>query len=304
MLGGSGFVGKHIAHQLAAQGIFVRVLTRRRERAKELLVLPTVDVVQANVHDPAELERQFAGMDAVINLVGILHGDFLGAHVEFTRKAVNACAASAVPRLLHMSALGADPGGPSAYLRSKGVAEQLVQVAGPGLATTIFRPSVIFGPGDSFLNMFARLIRLAPVIPLACPNARFQPVFVEDVARAYVASLDEPGTFGQAYNLCGPTVYRLRELVELVAALLGKKPSVLGLSDGLSYLQAIVMEHLPGKLMTRDNYSSMKLDSVCRSGFPAVFGFQPTSLEAVAPLYLTGATPRGRYPQFRYKAGR
>jgi len=307
VIGGSGFVGGHIVHQLSAKGIRVRVPTRNRERHKSLIVLPTVDVVQADIHDPATLNRLLGGMDAVINLVGILHetgggNDFERVHTDLPRKVVEAAQGSGVGRLLHMSALHASPSGPSKYLRSKGEAETLVRQS--GLEWTMFRPSVIFGLGDSFLNLFAGLVRSLPVLMLAKPKARFQPVFVEDVARAFVQSLTDPRTIGQSYDLCGPRVYTLREIVEYVGRLTGHHRPVIGLGEGLSYMQAAMMELLPVKLMTRDNLDSMKIDSVCGCDFPEVFGFQPAAMEAVVPGYLSENTPRGRYRGFRIHAGR
>lgn len=311
VIGGSGFVGRHIVHLLAARGCFVRVPSRNRERAKELIVLPTVDVVAANVHDAAELDRLLAGMDAVINLAGILHEDTRGrdfgaVHGELPRKIAQACSNQGVRRLLHMSALNAGIEAPSAYLRSKGEGEARVREAAAqdGLFATIFRPSVIFGREDAFLNLFAALEKHLPLLFLACPNARFQPIFVEDVARAFVESLSRVETFGQSYDLCGPKTYALKQLVEYVGRATGHARPVIGLSDGLSYLQAWAMEWLPLKLMTRDNYHSMKVDSVCHCDFPEVFGFGPAALEAVAPLYLAEHTPRARYRWFRYKARR
>ena len=306
IIGGSGFVGKHIANLLTTQEISLRIPTRHRERAKELLVLPTVDVVEANVHDDAALDRLLTGMDAVINLVGILHGDFRSAHVELPRKIVAACNRNGIARLLHMSALNAGVDRPSAYLRSKGEGERIVMAS--GLMTTIFRPSVIFGPGDSSLNLFAKLARWLLVLPLASPDAKFQPVFVENVVHAFAASLTAPNTFGQRYDVGGPKCYSLRQLVEYAAQLTGHDPVIIGLNDGLSYLQALMMEFLPGKLMTRDNYYSMKVDSVCGSGalsnFTEVWGIRPTELEEVAPLYLANRMPRERYDRYRHRAGR
>jgi uncharacterized protein YbjT (DUF2867 family) len=305
IIGGSGFVGKHIANLLTTQEIGIRIPTRRRERAKELLVLPTADVVEANVHEDAELDRLLIGMDAVINLVGVLHGDFSAVHVELPRKIVAACNRNGITRLLHMSALNADATRPSGYLRSKGEGEKIVMTS--GLMTTIFRPSVIFGPGDSSLSLFARLARL-PVLLLASPDAKFQPVFVEDVARAFAASLSAPHTFGQRYDLCGPECYSLRQLVEYAGQITGHNPAIIGLNDSLSYLEASVMEFLPGKLMTRDNYHSMKVDSVCGCNGPnklaEVWGIRPTALEEVAPLYLANRMPRERYDRYRHRAGR
>jgi uncharacterized protein YbjT (DUF2867 family) len=331
VLGGSGFVGRVLVSRLAAGGKQVRVPSRKRERSKELILLPTVEVVEANIHDDRELVRQFHGADAVINLVGILHEepqgkgsapaerrrDFQQCHVELPRRIVQACAEAGVGRLLHMSALGASSASTSAYQRSKAAGEAIVREAGTlkqqsdsgqpsdatGLDVTIIRPSVIFGRDDSFINMFAQLVRWFPVIPLANAHARFQPVWVEDVARAFVDSLEDMDSFGQTYELCGPKAYSLREIVEYAALLQGLHRRIIPLNDRLSYLQAWAMELKPGaKLMTRDNYYAMQQDNVCRGGWP--FGFAPTSLEAVVPAYLNRVSPRARYDAFRGHARR
>jgi uncharacterized protein YbjT (DUF2867 family) len=309
LLGGSGFVGRHIAHRLVGQGLQVRILTRRPERARDLLVLPTAELIECDVHDPAQLAHQFADVDAVINLVGVLHDgrgneSFAMAHVQLAEKVVQACAGSGVRRLLHMSALNADANGPSAYLRSKGEAQAKVQegTARNGIACTIFRPSVIFGAGDSFLNRFAELLRLSPIIPLACPDARFQPVFVEDVARCFVDSLLNRDCYGRSLDICGPDIFTLRELVTLTATITQRKRVIVGLGPALSRLQASVLEFMPGKPLTRDNLLSMQVDSVCGCDFP--LPFRPASLETVAPEYLAGDTPRRRYDYFRHGAGR
>lgn len=306
MIGGSGFVGRHICHRLAAEGYRVRVATRDRERAKDKLIfLPTVEVEPVNVHDSRELAAFARGADALMNLVGVLHegrgrASFQAAHVELAAKVVSACRETGVRRLLYMSALQANPGGPSRYLRSKGEAEAIVRNS--DLAWTIFRPSVIFGGGDSFLSLFAQLLRVLPVVFLACPNARFQPVFVEDVAAAFTRSLVEPESVGESYDLCGPRVYRLRELIEFVGAVTGRARPVIGLNDTLSYWQAYAMEWLPVTLMTRDNFRSMQVDSVCNCQFP--FGVEPAALEAIAPAYLAHRTPRQRYRWMRARARR
>ena len=241
-----------------------------------------------------------------MNLAGVLHGpDFKLAHVELTQSVVNACRAAGVKRLLHMSALAADPQGLSEYMRSKGIGERAA-LAADDLAVTVFRPSVIFGPEDGFLNLFARLAALLPVLVLGSPGARFQPVYVGDVVRAFLAALDSDAhlsdTAGKSYDLCGPKVYTLRELLELACAITGRRRLVIGLPDGLSYLQAWAMELLPVKLLTRDNYRSLQVPSVCDCAFP--FGIQPALLEATAPAWLAPAGPRERYPQLRWKAKR
>jgi NADH dehydrogenase len=205
---------------------------------------------------------------------------------------------------VHVSALKASADAPSAYLRSKSEGENVIRLARARIDATIFRPSVVFGPDDNFLNLFATLARRLPVLALASPHARFQPVYVNDLARAIALSLDDTRTFGQTYELCGPRVYTLRELVDYVMRTLGVARLVIGLGPGLSMLQAAVLEHLPGRLMTRDNVLSMRVDNVCESGFPTLFGIQPTPLESVAPVYIGGLTPRSRYRWFRYRARR
>lgn len=305
VIGGSGFVGRHILHLLAAGSCNVRVPTRRRERVKQLILLPNVDVVEANVHAEAELAQLVRGMDAVVNLAGVLHDargerGFEQAHVELPRKVIAACQANGVRRYVHMSALGADVNGPSKYQRTKGAAEALVRAS--LLDWTLFRPSVIFGRDDNFLNLFALLLKLAPVMFLASPNTRFQPVFVEDVARAFVHSIADVATCGKSYDLCGPRVYTLRELVALVGQMTGHRRPIIGLNAPLSYLQALVLELLPGKLMTRDNYYSMKVDNVSAEPFP--FGIVPASIEVVAPAYFGNDSPRARYRAYRDRARR
>jgi len=300
VLGGSGFVGRHVCHQLAARGYRITVPTRDRERAKSLITLPTADVLTADVHDPQTLKELVHGCDAVVNLVGVLHdgrgrASFQEAHVGLARKVVDACRQAGARRLLHMSALNADVNGPSAYLRSKGEAERIVRES--GLDYTIFRPSVIFGREDDFLNLFAKLQRVLPVLFLGSPDARFQPVYVLDVALAYAESVKRLESLGASYDLVGPKVYRLRELVRYVGEVTGHRRPAIGLGDRLSYLQALAMELLPVKLITRDNYRSMKVDSVSAATFP--FGIRPTPLEAVAPSWLAARSPRNRYNLFR-----
>lgn len=307
MIGGSGFVGRAIADQLALAGKRVHVITRSRPKAMPLTVLPATEIVVADVHDPAALRTAFEGMDAVVNLCGILHQtgrqSFEGCHVDLPRKVAEAARACGVRHLLHMSALGASTEGPSDYLRTKGRGEAALRQAAGDLPVTIFRPSVIFGAGDRFLNLFASLARM-PLLPLSGARARFQPVWVEDVARCFVAALGDPRTFGQTYELAGPRVYTLSELVRLAAATAGRKAHIVPLPGALASMQAFTFEHLPGKLMTRDNLRSMQVDNVSSSDFPAIFGFRPSSLEAVVPAYLAPSGARAGYSRFRHYAGR
>jgi uncharacterized protein YbjT (DUF2867 family) len=306
VLGGSGFVGRYVVAELAAAGHFVVVLTRHRTRARHLLPLPTVHVIEGDPYDGALLARCARGMTAALNLVGVLHergrDSFARAHVELPRALAAACRNAGIARLLHMSALGSRTDAPSRYLRSK--AEGEAAVASAGLAPTIFRPSVIFGREDSFLNLFARLANWFPVIPLACANARFQPVYVKDVATCFVRALDDNETIGESYELCGPRVYTLAQLVRYVAQTSGHPRPVWALGPGSSALQARVMEWLPGSLLTRDNLASMQVDSVCDAPFPARFGVAPASLEAVAPEYLAPAALQTRFDLFRAHGGR
>jgi len=252
VLGGSGFLGRHLVAALATRGAKVTVPARRRERAKHLILLPTVEVVETDVLAPGVLEQLIAGRDAVINLVGVLHSrrgrpnergpndygpDFARAHVEIPQALVNACHASGVRRLLHVSAIGAAPDAPSEYLRSKGVGEKLV-LADDELRATVLRPSVVFGPEDNFLNLFARLARVFPVLPLGGAQAQFQPVYVGDVVQVMLAALDAPSATGKRYDLCGPRRYTLAELVRLVCEMTGRRRWIIGLPEALSMLQA------------------------------------------------------------------
>ena len=256
--------------------------------ARAPLPLPTVEVVEADIHDDASLARLSSGMHAVINLVGILHGrggspygsDFAKAHVELPRRIVAACQTAGIRRLLHMSALGA--GGPaplaSMYLRSKADGERVVTES--GLDWTIFRPSVVFGAEDRFLNLFAQLQRFVPIIALARAETRFQPIHVGDVAQAFLHALANPATFGKAYELAGPRVYTLRELVRLAGRLHGCARPVIGLPDTLGRLQAMMLEALPGPtLMSLDNFDSMAIDNVASGPIAAELGIEPIGIE-------------------------
>jgi uncharacterized protein YbjT (DUF2867 family) len=302
VLGGSGFVGSHLVHQLSAWGIMVIVPTRHRETAKHLLPLPGTNVVEADILDQTELAHLIKNQDAVVNLVGILHerlaGDFNHIHAELPQKLVAACRQAGVVRLLHMSALGADSASPSAYQRSKADGEKHVRDA-KDIRTTIFQPSVIFGRKDSFLNLFARILKIMPVLPLADAGARFQPIWVEDVARAFTLALDNSKTYGQLYPLCGPKAYTLREMVEFVASHMELRRRILPLGKRLSWLQAMLMEFKPGnKLMTRDNHYAMQRDNVCSGPFPEVFGFTPSALETVSCAWLS-ADMHNRHDAYR-----
>ena len=294
ILGGSGFVGRHLVAALTREGYATRVFTRRRSRSRSLLVMPTCEVVETDVHRASNLSSCLAGCDAVVNLAGILNehartgNRFRDVHAELPGKLVEACRRHRIERMLHMSALGVGADAPSEYLRTKFHGEQAAHSAeAGGIAVTSFRPSVIFGPGDSFFNRFAGLLALSPLVfPLACPKARFAPVYVDDVVRAFLAVLGDETTAGQRYELCGPRTYTLRELVAYTAGVTGRRRLIVGLGDRLSRLQGLVLERIPGKPFSTDNYLSTKIDSVCASNGLERLGIAPRSVESVVPGYL------------------
>jgi uncharacterized protein YbjT (DUF2867 family) len=312
ILGGTGFVGHNLVSRLSQDGHRLVLPTRNRERNRDLLVLPLVCEVTADIHDPQVLESLFRDADIVINLVGILNEfrgkdkSFDSAHAELAKKVVAACEKTGVKRLLHMSSLKADADkGPSAYLRSKGRAEKAIREAGPELKWTIFQPSIIFGPGDSFTNRFAQLLHSIPMVfPLARPNARFAPVYIGDVSEAFRRCLGNPRTFGQSFQLCGPQIYSLRELITFIAGQLGIKRRIVGLPDGLARAQARVMELLPGKPFSMDNYRSLTQNSICDKNGLARLGITPRSLDVIAPAYLQARNIQTDLDQYRRRAGR
>ena len=324
IIGGSGLIGSAITAKLAAHGKRVLVPTRRRERAKHLITLPTVEVIEADVHDETALAGLSRGVDAVIHLAGILHSDrgtpwgkrFQAVHVDLARKVAEACAAMGVPRLLHTSSLGVDSNAPSMYLRSKAAGEAAVKkavsttldAAPASTALTILRPSVVFGRGDKFINLFAWMQRYAPFVALGKPDAKLQPVWVEDVAQAFVNALDAPHTFGKTYELAGPRVYTLKQLVEYAGLVSGNPRRVVGLPDRLAYLQALLMEFAPVEMLSRDNLDSAKVDSVISAAamqaMKAELGVTPAAMEVVVPGYLSGQSPKERYMLLRDHAGR
>jgi NADH dehydrogenase len=309
VLGGTGFVGRHLSARWTQLGHTLRVPTRSRARHRDLLVLPRVSLVEGYVHAAQDLRALFEGCDTVVNLVGILNErgrdgrGFRHAHVELAQKVVDACGALGIRRLLHMSALGADATrAPSHYLRSKGEAEAIVRNA-PGIAATIFRPSTIFGPDDSFLNRFARLLRLpSPLFPLPRADSRFAPVYIGDVVAAYTRALHDPHTAGESYELCGPRVWTLREIVDGIAQALSLRRRIVPVPDSLARVQARLMEFLPGKPFSKDNFLSLTVDSVCARDGLAQLEIRPTALEV--SLRRLADDPQERYDRFRRVASR
>lgn len=311
ILGGSGFIGSVLCEKLVRRqqsdgGAHVTVLTRRAAHARHLQLMPTIEIAEADVLDDAQLARLVAGRDAVVNLIGILHGsaaDFERMHAALPRRLAAVCAAAGGgARIVHLSALGADADAPSSYLRSKAAGEAMLQQS--GLAFTCLRPSVVFGAGDRFLNLFAGLQSFAPLVPLASAQARFQPVWVEDVADAIIAVLDDPATAGQTFECAGPRVYTLAELVRLAGRWSGHPRWVWPLPAGLAWPMAACMEWLPGApLLSRDNLLSMEIPNVASGHRPGLeaLGIAPTPLEAVGPAMLGGGVEPARLDRWRAK---
>ncbi len=308
ILGGTGFVGRHVCEKLAGGDYRVTVLTRRRSNARDLQMLPMLDVAEGSAYDAAALEPLVAEQDAVINLVAILHGTeaaFDKAHVQLPLALVKACNAAGQRRIVHVSSLGADVNAPSMYQRSKARGEAVL--LGSGLDISVLRPSVIFGAEDKFLNTFASLQKLFPVIPLAGSTAKFQPVWVEDVASAIVECVENRSTIGQTYEACGPEIFTLRQLVQLAGQYSGNDKPVIGLPDALARIQARLMELAPGEpIMSRDNLDAMKVDNISGGKLPGLkeLGITPSALSAVAPFYLGAQGLRSGLMAKRKTAGR
>ena len=310
ILGGSGFVGRAVCERLTRRspsGAIV-VPTRRAMHADSVRPLPTVDVRVADIHDDAALRSVLTGCDAVINLIAILHGsraEFERVHVALPQRVAAACAAGGIRRVLHVSALGVGQDAPSNYLRSKTAGEAALRAA--ALDLTVLRPSVMFGAQDRLLNVFAQLQAVAPVMPLAGGDTRFQPVWVEDVAEALVRCLDTPATIGQTIECAGPEVHTLAELVRLAGRWSGHARPILPLPMALGRVQALMMECLPGPpLMSRDNLDSMRAPNVASGTLPGLnsLGIVPASLAQIAPGYLGHRDGRANLDALRAHARR
>ncbi len=310
VLGGTGFVGRAVCERLSERSASDRIVvpTRRGPRGDGVKLLPTVDLVSGDVNDAGTLARLLAGCDAVINLVAILHGSraaFDRVHVGLPQQLVQACKGAGVRRIVHVSALGVGPAAPSDYLRSKTAGETVLATS--GLDVTLLRPSVIFGAQDRFLNLFARLQSMAPVVPLAGSTARFQPVWVEDVAAAIVACLDQPASIGQVYECVGPAEFTLSQIVRLAGRWAGHERPQIALPAWAGRLQAASLEVLPGEpLMSRDNLDSMRVPNVASGTLPGLqaLGITPAAMDAVAPGYLGDRFKRPDLDRWRAGAGR
>jgi uncharacterized protein YbjT (DUF2867 family) len=310
VLGGTGFLGTRLVARLIKDGHLVTVLSRDREQHKHLLVLPGLTLENCDVYQEPQLSERFRGKDVVINLIGILNergfggAGFRRAHTELTQHVLQAARSAGIARLLQVSALNAAPNAPSYYLRSKGEAEKLIREQG-AVDWTIFQPSVMFGPGDSFLNRFAGLLAAIPwAFPLARPNARLQPVSVDDVVDALLHCLHGGASSHQTYELGGPRVYSLREIVALVAKLTRRRRWIIGLPGVIGRTQAFFMNFVPGRPFSGDNYRSLSVDSVCKEDGFAKLGIKPKSMAASARLFLGAQEDNARLSQNRAAAGR
>ena len=311
VLGGTGFVGRSLCEMAvqgsANDGAQVVVPSRRPARAKPLQMLPRVRLVQAEVSDPAQLATLLRTADVVINLVAILHGSeaaFARAHVDLPRQLALACTQAGVRRLIHVSALGVRPNATSRYLRSKYEGEQVLRRS--GLELTVLRPSVIYGEHDRFLNLFAALQAVFPVIPLACADAQFQPVWVQDVAAALTRCLEDRSTIGRTIECAGPQTFTLKELVQAAGLWSGHPRPVVALPQGLGRLQALAMECLPGApLMSRDNMDSMATPNIATPGSDGLqsLGISAATLDSVAPGYLGAHRGIARLNRWRARRG-
>jgi uncharacterized protein YbjT (DUF2867 family) len=312
IIGGTGFIGSHLACELARRHCRTRVITRRRERNRQLLVIPTLELVEANVHSAASLSNALRGCDAVVNLVGILNErerpgeSFADVHARTPDKVAEAARFNRIKRVLHMSALGADAAAPSQYLRSKALGEDAAHAqAGEGMQVTSFRPSVVFGPRDGLFSMLASTLRISPYFyPLACAQSRMAPLYVGDLVQAMANCLDDANSYGQRYDLCGPRIYTLGELAAYTARVLGLRRKIIALPDAIARMQAQVMQLIPGSPFTMDNYHSLQVDSVCTDNAFAQLGITPVSVESIMPACLLGGGNESFYSSLRTTAGR
>ncbi len=307
VVGGTGFLGGYLSARLASQGYSVRVLSRRPERHRDHLVLPALEAVECDVHGLPELTEAMKGCAIVVNLCGILHqtkrDPFPKVHVDLVEKIVEASRYNRVRRLVHISALGASDSAPSEYLQSKAAGEQRA-LAATDLEPIVLRPSVIFGVGDSFLNRFVQLAQLSMVLPLACPQARFAPVHVVDVAAAVATVIRDRSLTGESLDLCGPGQYGLKELVEMTLREAELQRWVWGLNDSLSKLQARFFGLLPKPLITYDNYLSMQVANICTNNGFERLGLAPVALESVLPKMVGRNVKTIRFNELRSLASR
>lgn len=298
LFGGGGFIGRYVAQALLAKGARLRIAQRDPRRAlylKPLGGLGQTQFVAADLARPQTIARAVEGADAVVNLVGVFDGDLQAIHVEGARAIAAESAAAGVGALVHVSAIGADAASSSRYGRTKGEGEAAVRGAFPG--ATILRPSTVFGPEDAFVNRFAGMIAALPVVPVLRPEAKFQPVFVADVADAIVAALADPQAHGgETYEIGGPDVLTMEQLNLWIAGAIGRKARLLRMPDAVGGAMA-TLGFLPGAPITQDQWKMLQQDAVVSPGAKGLdaLGITPTPLAAVAPAWLVRFRRQGRF---------
>lgn len=297
LFGGGGFIGRYVAQQLLASGARVRIAQRRPKAAAFLKPLGNLGQTQfaaVDIRDGAAVARAVAGSDAVVNLVGAFSNMDAVQHVGAANIAA-ACAGAGIDRLVHISAIGADSESPAVYGRSKGEGEAAVRAAVP--SATILRPSTVFGREDQFINRFAALIRMAPVMPIVAPATRFQPVYVGDVAAAVTAALAAPDSAGKTFELGGPQILSMEELFRWIAAAIGRDPAFVPMPDVMAAAMARVTGWLPGAPLTWDQWLMLQKDTIVGDGAATLadLGITATPLDAVAPEWLVTYRRHGRF---------
>lgn len=303
IFGGSGFVGRHIVRTLANDGWRIRVAVRRPNLAHFLKPAARVGQIQtmrANVRNPDDVRLALRGADAVINLVGVLSQSgsqrFETVHVQAAGDIAAACREAGIERLIHFSALGADTGAPARYFRSKAEGERRVREERP--SATIVRPALIFGPEDQFFNRFGSLARFVPVLPLfGGGRTKFQPVFVGDVAHGVAQLLWRQEAPGQTFEFAGPEIMTFREVMQMTLRITQRKRLLLSLPFAIGRLQGLVLQYLPGKLLTRDQVLMLETDTVPSGDAPGLrdLGIVPSGPEAIVPTYLWRFRKMGQF---------
>ena len=305
ILGGTGFIGSQLSAKLSPLCDKICVLTRNIEANKDLKLIPNLEIIHANVLDERSLNAMFSGSDIVINTIGILNesgrdNTFNNLHYELTKKISNAIELNKVKRYLHISSLNADPRATSEYLITKGLAENYIRDNTDNFCnTTIFRPSIVFGEDDSFFNKFSTILRFLPVFPLACPNSKFMPIYVNELTDFMISTISDNTTYGQKIDVTGPNEYTFRQLIDITLKALKIRRLIIPLNYTLSKLQAVIFQRLPGKLFTLDNFLSLQTDSCSTKGFKGKL-----AIEDIVPGYLNFSLKQKHFENLRKKSGR
>ncbi|MBT5406966.1 MAG: complex I NDUFA9 subunit family protein [Gammaproteobacteria bacterium] len=305
ILGGTGFIGSQLSAKLSPLCDHICVLTRNTDTNKNLKLIPNLEIIQTNILEQRNLNTIFTGSDVVINTIGILNefnedNTFEIMHFELTKKISSAIKHNKIKRYLHISSLNADPKATSRYLITKGLAENYIQSETNNFCnTTIFRPSIVFGEADSFFNKFSTILKYSPVFPLACPNSKFMPIYVNELTDFMMDTIKDNKTYGQKIDVTGPNEYTFRQLIDITLKALKIRRLIIPLNYTLSKLQAAIFQRLPGKLFTIDNFLSLQIDSCSKEGFKGKL-----SLEDIVPGYLNFSSKQKHFENLRKKSGR